>query len=107
MSMVRGFATRSTAGTTAILAAPAAGKQYIIRSITVTIDTIIATGKVAIADDTTPRFKWDAITAGSGQPPQLRWGPEDGPIWTAAKAVNLITTGNCVVYVYVTAELRA
>jgi hypothetical protein len=102
-----GKANRTSAGTTALLAAPGAGKYYKIRSITVTIHTIAATGKAIIDDGTTEFFGWDAITAASGQPPQLSWPSDACPTWTVNKAVNITTEGAIEVFAHVIAELKS
>ena len=107
MSMNRAFKTRASAGTTEILAAPGANKQYIIREILVTVLTPAASGKVFILDDTTEILGWDAVTAGGPQPPHVSFPKDTGPQITANKAIQLKTEGAIEVFVYVAAELRA
>jgi hypothetical protein len=101
----RGFATRASAGNTAVIAAPGTGKELIVKNIAVTIHTFASSGKVILDDGTTERFAWDATTAGGGQPPQLVF-PE-GCKWGVNKAVRLVTEGAIEVFVYVAAEQLA
>jgi len=107
MSMERGKATRTSAGTTAIIAAPGAGKRLLLRSLEVSIHTFAATGKVIIDDGVTEIFAWDATTSGSAQPPQLKWGKDDAFQWTEALVLNLTTEGAIEVFASAAAELRA
>jgi hypothetical protein len=99
-----GNATRTSAGTTAILAAPGAGVRYRIKSIAVTIHTVASSGKVVIDDGTTEWFGWDAITAGSGQPPMLNF--PDGLEWGKNLAINLTTVGAITAFAVVVVEKR-
>ena len=101
---VEGKATRTSAGTTAVLAAPGAGKKLMITDLICTIHTIAGTGKVIIDDGTTEWFGWDAITAGSGQPAPIH--VPDGIEWTENKPLNLTTVGAIEAFCYARAEKR-
>jgi hypothetical protein len=100
--MTRGFATRTTAGSSDILAAPGAAVRYRVKHIIVTIDTIAVNGKVYILEGTTEKFGWDAVTAGSGQPPELHF-PEGWPLELNAK-LALKTEGAIEAFAYAAAE---
>ena len=68
---IRGVATRSSTGSTDIIAAQGATVRLMITHLVVTIHTFTASGKVIISDGTTEYFGWDASTVAGGQPPVL------------------------------------
>ena len=103
-AVVRGKATRTTAGSSNILPAPGASSLYSLKTLIVTIHTIAASGKVIIDDGTTQFLGWDAITAASGQPPCINI--PDGYHWGANKAIRLTTEGTIEVFAMAVAEVR-
>ena len=100
----RGKATRTSAGSTDILATPGATSQYALKTLVVTIHTIAANGKVVVDDGTTEFLGWDAVTAGSGQPPCINF--PDGYHWGKNKAIRLTTVGAITAFAMATAEVR-
>lgn len=103
-AVTRGKATRTSAGSTDILAAPGAGVQYSLKTLIVTIHSVGVNGKVIIDDGTTEFLGWDAVTAGSGQPPCINI-PE-GYHWGKNKAIKLTTEGAIEAFAMAVAEVR-
>lgn len=98
----RAKGTRTSAGTTELIAAGGSGFEWRLKHVVVTILTFATDGKVFLLDGTTEIFGWDASTAAGGQPPDLKF--DEGWPLTANKAIQLKTEGAIEVFAYVAAE---
>lgn len=101
---IRGTATRSSAGSTDIIAAQGATKRLMVTQIIVTIHTFTASGKVIISDGTTEYFGIDASTVAGGQPPPMNF--PDGFKLGLNKALVLETEEAIEAFAYAAAESR-
>ena len=98
-----GTGNRSTAGTTAIIAAPGASARLVVRTIDIAI-TVAAQGSfVAITDGTTTYLKWDS---GSIRDiPHLDFGPNGLPLAKNGPLNLVVSDGDATVYMVATAEI--